>query len=159
MSHDESPTLGVPELREHSEEMVATIRVTTTPDMIGQTIGNILPEVWGHIVGSGIKPIGPPMVRYHRFGDIVDLEGGFAVESSGTDTDRVHFTTLPACHVASLWHGGPYDTLGASWEKLGNWIRQQELTATEPCWEVYWTDPREVENPADWRTEILWAVQ
>lgn len=155
----ELPVPGVPALKDHTDEHVATIRTITTPDRIGEALGRIFPSVWGELVQQGLKPTGAPFARYHRFDETVDLEGGVAVESAGVDSDLVRFSSLPAGRVATIWHAGSYDTLKDSWTTLEAWIRNQGLTPSEPCWEVYWTDPREVTDPNDWRTEILWRVE
>ncbi len=155
----EFPQTGVASLKDHAEEQVATIRMVVAPDKIGEALGDMFPSVWGYLVDNGVKPTGAPFARYHRFDETVDMEGGVAVEAPGTDGDRVKFSSLPAGRVATIWHAGSYDTLKDSWEALAQWIKDQGLTPSEPCWEVYWTDPREVADQSQWRTEILWAVK
>ncbi len=40
-------------------QATVSIRVNTTPGGIGETMGQILPEVWGYLVQRGIQPVGP----------------------------------------------------------------------------------------------------
>lgn len=39
------------------------------------------------------------------------------------------------------------------------WIKDQGRQCVGPAWEVYWTDPGEVPDPADWNFELLWPIE
>ncbi len=48
-----------------------SIRVITTPAEIGQTLGQILGEVWTYLQGQGIQPAGPPFRGITSTGQIM----------------------------------------------------------------------------------------
>ena len=51
---------GEIEVKDLSDRYVATVRVTTTPDKMGATFGEVLPEVDAEIVNAGTRPEGFP---------------------------------------------------------------------------------------------------
>ncbi len=56
-------------------------------------------------------------------------------------------------------HVGPYDTIGATWDAMGNWVEEQGRAPADPAWESYLTDPSEEPNPARWMTEVYMPVR
>ncbi|MER5885332.1 GyrI-like domain-containing protein [Streptomyces sp. NPDC001941] len=102
---------------------------------------------------------GPAFGLYHGVpGESVDLEVGFVTDRPVAAEGSVVPGSLPGGRVARLTHHGSFDTLGASWERLRGWMREQGLTAGEDLWEVYVTQPTPDMDPADLRTELNWPV-
>jgi effector-binding domain-containing protein len=66
--------------------------------------------------------------------------------------------SLPGGRVARLTHGGPFDGLGASWERPHPWMRSQGLPAGEDRWENYVPQPSPKLDPADLRPQLSRAV-
>ena len=59
---------------------IVGIRTTATMDKIGEVMGPMFGEVYGHIQQSGQQPAGMPFAIYHSMdGNTVDLECGMPV--------------------------------------------------------------------------------
>ncbi|MBV8904635.1 MAG: GyrI-like domain-containing protein [Acidobacteriia bacterium] len=87
------------------------------------------------------------------------LEIGMPVGAApGTSDDEVKAATLPGGPAAATTHVGPYDKLPEAVQALGQWIQQQGLTPVGGPWESYITDPGQLPDPKDWKTEVFWPV-
>jgi effector-binding domain-containing protein len=148
------------EVREVQPQPVAAIRMTTTMAGIGAAVGQIFPEVSACLERQGVTPSGPPFVRYHSFeDDAIDLEAGLPVATAVTGEGEVSPGELPGGRVALTTHVGPYETIGAAHEAVNAWIGEQGLQPAGAPWERYLTDPNQVKDPAEWRTEVLYPIQ
>ncbi|MBL9079208.1 MAG: GyrI-like domain-containing protein [Planctomycetes bacterium] len=138
-----------------------TIRVKCKPDEIGKTLGTILPEVMAHLTEVGGKVAGPPFSVYHcKPGDAeVDLEGGIPVQAPVAEKGRVKNMALPAGRTLTAWHVGPYEGLAAAHEGLQQHVAAKGYKVRGPVWEVYWTDPGMVPDPAKWRTQLFQPIE
>ncbi len=52
-------------------------------------------------------------------------------------TDRIGYSVLPACRVASILHRGPYETLGAALATLTAWVRTSGYRIDGPTRVLY----------------------
>ncbi len=105
---------------------------------------------------------GPPFSRYHRIDtktNKIDLEAGIAVKAPIEPSGRVKPSTLPAGRAAMTWHMGSYHQLQQSYDRLGAWMKAEELASRGGFCEIYWTDPGLEPDPSTWRTQILWPVE
>ncbi|MER5204197.1 GyrI-like domain-containing protein [Streptomyces sp. NPDC002825] len=91
-------------------------------------------------------------------GETLDLEVGFVTGQEVRAEDGVVTGELPGGRVARVTHHGGFDGLGASWERLGAWIREQGLRGGPDRWEVYVTRPTADMDPRDLRTELNWPI-
>ncbi len=143
------------EVKDLSDRYVATVRVTTTPDEMGQTFGDVLPEVDAEIVNAGTRPEGPAFGIFHAYtDDSVDMEIGFPLGEPIATSGRVVGRELGATLAAVAWHHGSYDSIGEAHRVVEEWLREQGKQASGPPWEVYWTGPRDDPDPATWKTEV-----
>lgn len=148
------------EVKAVEARLVASIRVTTTPDAIGGVLGELLPEVWSSLAGRGVTPVGPPFARYYEYGaDRVDLEAGLPLSEAVAAEGRIVAGELPAGRVAATWHVGPYDRLREAYLAIEAWLAAHGETAAGARWEIYWTDPGQEPDPARWRTEVLQPIR
>jgi effector-binding domain-containing protein len=154
---DGKPTYQVVE---REAQPVASIRVKCKPAEISQQLATILPEVMAHLTETGGKVAGAPFSRYHTFGDTeVDLEAGIPVQQPITAKGRVQNSELPGGKVVTTWHIGPYEQLTGAYEGLHRHLTAQKLTQRGAQWEVYWTDPGMVPDPAKWRTQLFVPIE
>lgn len=147
------------EIQERTAQPVASIRLKCKPSEISATLGTVLPEVMGHLSASGAKIVGAPFSRYHAFGkDEIDLEAGIPVAKPIEEKGRVKNSELPGGKTVTTWHVGPYEKLTAAHQALRDHLGAQRLEARGGPWEVYWTDPGMVPDPAKWRTQIFQVI-
>ncbi len=139
---------------------VASIRTKIAPDQITATLSVAFPEVLAHLNALGVRTTGAPFTRYHAFGaDTVDLEIGIPVAAPFEAKGRVVNSELPAGKTIVVWHLGPYDKLGPAHEALVAHATKEKWKPRGGAWEVYWTDPGMVTDPARWRTQLFLPVE
>lgn len=148
------------EILERAVQPVASIRTQCRPDEISATLATLFPEVIGHVMSTGGKMAGPPFMRHHGFvGELIDLEAGIAVVKPVAEAGRVKSCELPGGRILMAWHFGPYEKLTGAHQKLAAVAAARQLVARGGPWEVYWTDPGMVPDPAKWRTQLFLPVE
>jgi len=146
------------EIKQLEHQHTATIRVAHVDD-VGRVLGDVLPVIVGHLASQGVRPTSPPFARFHggTAGDW-DMEAGVGVPAPAIGSDRIKASTLPAVRAAVAWHLGAYDTLADAWMKLRDEAAALGLQAAGGPWEVYWSDPGEVKDPRELRTELIYPI-
>lgn len=143
------------EIKDVPDRYVVTIRTTTTPDKLGETFQDVLPEVDAQIIEAGQRPTGPAFAIYHEYReDHVDMEAGFPVGEPIPTEGRVEGRELPATFAAVTFHHGPYEGLPAAYTAVQAWIDANGRAAAGPPWEVYWTGPMDGTDSSTWNTEV-----
>ncbi len=105
-----------------------------------------------------------PFARFFAMGP------GLITMAPGMNTAAAHETvandagvtaeTLPGGRVATTIHQGPYDQLPDAWAVMHQWIEAEGLhPGSDAPWESYITDPGEVPDPKDWKTELFWPLK
>lgn len=132
------------------------VRGSSTVLQFGNLLADLLPEAAIH---AGDAMSGPPFVRYLSVdGDVWEIEAGVPVSRSMQPAGRVEAGELPGGLVVSTWHVGPYDQMQTTYEAIEGWLAEHQLREAGPPWEVYWSDPTEVEE-LGLRTEIVMPVE
>ncbi len=121
-------------------------------------LGQLLPKVFGHATASGATMVGPPFVRYQNMAAFLDIEAGMPVAPGAAGTDDIELGELPAGPALTTIHTGPYDGLPGAYSALQAWMKEHDITPSGGPWEVYLTDPGEVPDPAEWKTQIFWPI-
>jgi effector-binding domain-containing protein len=126
-------------------------------------IGELLGQLVQVAMSSGIQLAGMPVFIMHEVGteeaERADREGNadidvaFPVARAAKTTGEVTCYELPGGTMAKIVHKGPYETCGASYAALFQWIQANGKRITGPTREVYLNDPREV-PPEQILTEI-----
>ena len=134
----------------------AVMRGSCAMSELGNRLGVMLPAVRAAIADQGIDPVAPPFLRYvAMYENALTFEAGCALAAPFITTPAVRSADLPGGEVATLWHVGPYEDLGASHDRLDAWLARHGRQTGGERWEVYWTDPGDGSDPATWRTEIV----
>ena len=129
-------------------------------DHIAAALGEILPHVFGYAMKNQIAFAGPPLCRYRDWGAaMVTLEAGLPVVPGASAGDGVELGELPGGDAAVTIHTGPYDTLRDAHAAVDRWLAANGLEPAGDLWESYLTDPGEVPDPAEWKTEIVWPCR
>jgi DNA gyrase inhibitor GyrI len=140
-----------PEIRELDAQTAAVRRTVTDPDGIAAAVDENFPALFGQLAERGVRPSGPPFIRYLEAGERMELEFGVPVPPGLQGVETV---TLPAGRAAVLEYAGPYDGLRAACDGLFRWLEARGEEVGGPFWEVYLTDPRAEPDSAKWRTDV-----
>ncbi len=139
---------------------VLTIKASTTPAEVSSTLAEILPKVWGYLEKSELEMVGPPFTRYHHIGeDRIELEGGIPVNRSLHNGEALNTEMLPAGDAVTTIHWGDYAGLGEAHAAIAKYLAENGKTVAGAPWEIYWTDPGQVPDPKEWKTEIVYPVK
>lgn len=125
---------------------------------IATALGELLPKVFGYATQSGATMVGPPFVRYLNQAETLDIQAGLPVAPGAAATDDILLGELPGGAALTTIHTGPYDGLPAAYAALHAWMADNAVQPGGAPWEVYLTDPAQVPNPAEWKTQILWPI-
>ena len=126
---------------------------------IAQTLGKLLPAVFEHAMKNGIEFTSPPTTLYSDWGPgKVTLAAGMMVKSASA-TDDFMVDELPACEALVTIHHGGYDSLHEAHAAIEEHLESQGLNKAGDVREVYLTDPGEVPDPKDWRTQLVCPVK
>ena len=138
------------------DQPTAAMFTTLGVDEIGPWLGTAYGTVAGYLGRFGVGPVGMPYARYHRRDDgRFDVEAGFAATTPVPGEGDVEPSEFPAGDVAVTVHVGPYDDMAPAYDAIAAWLAGHHAVAAGDPWEVYFTDPSEVPDPAQWRTEVV----
>lgn len=127
---------------------------------IATTLGPLLGAVFQHAITHGLELRSPPTTLYQAWGPgMVTIHAGLMVAAAANLPDAMFVETLPACEAAVAIHTGPYDGLADAHAAIEQFLAEQGLAKAGPPREVYLTDPGEVPDPAQWKTQIIWPVR
>ncbi len=152
--------------------MITAPEVITTQEVITAAIPLVVPgrempkymdpaiqELIRTLTGQGINIAGPMFSYHHRRpGETFDFEIGFPVSKPVKPEGRVINSALPAVKVVRSVYQGPYEGLAQAWPALQTWVRANGHGEMGKFWECYLTNPGEVKDPKDYRTELNWIV-
>ena len=145
-----------PEIIELVERPAAVVHIGATMAEFPRLIGEAFGLAARTIAGSSAIIAGHPFARYLSFGDRIEAEAGFPFAGTLVPADdRVRQTTLPGGRAVKATHIGPYDEIGAAWERTTAWMGEHGLEGAGPPWEAYLTGPDEPGPPV---TEIFWPI-
>jgi effector-binding domain-containing protein len=154
-------------LQHRQPQPVLSVRATVPIAELTAAQGQALRALWNHLQQLGVRPAGPPFVRYHTFGDAeTDVEVGIPVPAAGAVGEgRVAAGELPGGTVVSAWHLGAHDRLADAYARLQAWLREHGHQPQGAGWEVYdWVDltqepdPASWPDPSSWRTELVQPI-
>ncbi|NUR51540.1 MAG: GyrI-like domain-containing protein [Hamadaea sp.] len=153
------------EVEQREPQSVVSVRQSVAIAELTQAQGASLHELWGFLRERGIKPAGPPFVRYHTFGDDeTDLEVGVPVVDAVAGRGQVTAGELPGGRVVVTIHEGGHDRLAEAYARLQEGVVAHGSPAG-PAWEVYeWIDLTTQPDvsawpaPADWRTQLIQPI-
>jgi len=139
---------------------VVFMRRTVPMDQIQAFLAECLPATFMHCQQKGLTMAGPPYSRYVGMtpGSLTIEAGIPVVSAEGNDEQGIIAGELPGGSTLVLIHTGPYDTLNLAHSALETEAKAQGLTPSGGPWESYLTDPGEVPDPADWKTEVCLPV-
>jgi AraC family transcriptional regulator len=152
---------------------VLVVRRKVARSEIAAAIGGALPHIFLYAQQHGIALSGHPFTRYLDAGPgLITMEPGMRITKPSAGANAIDpawlktsgeaeviSDTLPGGPAAVTMHTGPYTTLQEAYAALETWMEAQGLAPAGAPWEAYITDPGEVPDPKDWKTEVFWPVQ
>jgi len=148
------------EVRELQSQPVLAVRVSVPAEAIPTIMGEVFGELFAYVGRVGLIPAGMPYSRYYSFGaEEMDVEVGAPLAAPAVGEGRMVPGELPGGPAAVTWHIGPYETIGAAYEAITAWMPEHGRQPAGAPWEAYWSDPAEVTDPAEYRTEVFWPIR
>ena len=157
------PILTDHQIKELKEQTTVAVRVRVPMDQLdlAALFAVHLPRLQA-VAGDGGHPYG----RYHEFGPIhADVEIGIPVvvspdlPHSKDHEEPIQISELPGGTTAVVIHHGGYETLGAAYDRLHDWIHSQGHEDGPGPWESYLELPDQVDDEASLRTVLHWPLQ
>lgn len=147
-------------IKELPEQKVLVIRERISLEEVKNVIPAAFEEISAYLHERGLEAVGPPITicPYADEEGMVDLENAWVVAEDVSGSGRIEATTLPACTALTYEHRGHYSELDRSYRALQAFVDREGLTVIAEPREIYWTDPDEVPDPADWVTEIQFPI-
>jgi effector-binding domain-containing protein len=127
---------------------------------IAKTLGGLLGPVFQHAIKNGLELRSPPTTIYQEWGPgMVTMHAGMMIGAAVTPPAGMFVETLPATEAAVTIHTGAYEGLGDAHAAVEQWLAEQGLHKAGPAREIYLTDPGEVPDPKQWKTQLVWPVR
>ncbi len=163
MATPQDPKANDTQVQHHQPQPVLSVRATVPVAELGSAQGDALRALWSSLQQRGVRPAGPPYVRYHTFGETeTDVEVGVPVPVAigAVGQGRVAAGELPGGTVVSTWHLGAHDRLGDAYARLQAWLKEHGHQPQGAGWEVYhWIDLDQEPDPASWPDPSSWRTQ
>jgi len=148
-----------PELTTTKEQPSAVIHLVIPGRDMPKYMDPAIQEILKVLKDQNLEPAGPRFSYHHRRpSDTFDFELGFPVKEVIKPVGRVVNGTLPAEKVVRSVYQGPYEQLGAAWGELERWVSEQKLVGSGRSWEAYLSNPEEVKDAKEYRTELNWVI-
>jgi effector-binding domain-containing protein len=159
-----------PRLEHRDKQHYVAIQTTAAIKELPTVIPKLHHEVYSWLAKQGVKPSGPPFIKYL----IIDMERQLTIELGVPvakplhGNGRVRPGVFPAGRYANLTYMGPYDGLVRATADILAWAERKKITwqtrqtRDGELWvsrsEFYITDPKNEPDPKRWKTEIVFLT-
>jgi AraC family transcriptional regulator len=127
---------------------------------IAATLGDCYGKIFLHGQKVGAAFQGRPFARYPEFGTgLITIEAGFPIAAPVAGDGEVQASTMPGGALVVGVHAGAYENLHETYTAIERWIEANGLKSNGAPWESYTTDPADLPDTKDWRTEVCWPVK
>ncbi len=143
--------------RDVAEQPALGVRFQTSMMTMGEDFGKAFGTLFGFLGRTGMQPVGPPMTLYldpEFTEDKINAEVCVPIEKPVPGGGGVESVTLSGGKFASTLHFGPYHEIGEAYQALTVWLRENALEPAGPFRETYLVGVGQVEDPAEYRTEV-----
>lgn len=153
------PTSAIERRVLEDEQPILYIRREIPLSRLQQTMGECFGALFGYGQKAGLAIAGNPISRYVTTGDgLWTVDCVLPLSQPADSNGEIESGVLVSGPVAFAVHEGPYDRLSETYSAIEKWIDENGYSPGGPPWESYVTDPGQVPNPADWRTEVFWPL-
>jgi len=153
------PTLSI-ERREMPAQPFLFVQAKVARSEIAKAIADGLGKVFPYAMKAGLPIAGRPTARYLTSGPgLLDMQVGVPMATVAPGQGEVQAGELPGGSIAVAVHAGAYDQLGDTYAAIERWMEANRYRGGGAPWESYVTDPGDVPDVKDWRTEIYWPLE
>lgn len=147
-----------------SPQPTLSVRETVPLAALDEAHDRMLRALADVLTRRGVRPAGPPVVRYHTFGSTeTDVELAVPVAEPLAGEGQVVTGELPGGPAATTWHLGAHDKkLGEAYARLEEGVKARGRQKEGAAWEVYtWIDLLTYRgtdvwpDPSTWRTQLV----
>lgn len=147
------------EIKEQVAQPTVSIRTRTPAQNLPQVLGRAYGAILQYLIEQGEEPAGPSYVAYFNMDmQNLDIEAGFPVARKLVGKGDIQVGEFRSGKVATCLHVGPYSEIGAAYEALQHWMKEQGLEPTGEAYEMYLDDPQRT-PPAQLRTQIVFPIR
>ncbi|HZN16685.1 MAG TPA: GyrI-like domain-containing protein [Micromonosporaceae bacterium] len=115
----------------------------------------VLRAVDDYLHRVGLAPCGPAFARYTFLDGDIAVEAGYPSPAEVAGDGWVHPSTLPGGRVAVTTRHAVEDGVAEPLEAVRCWLAARGYAPAGPHWEVYFTSPEAVLDPARWRIDVV----
>lgn len=153
------PTLSI-ERREIAPQPFLFVRAKAGRHEIAKAIAESLGKAFPYAMQAGLPIAGPPTARYLTTGPgLFDMQIGVPLAAAAPGQGDVEGGELPGGAMAVAVHAGSYDSLSETFVAMERWMEANGYRPGHGPWESYVTDPGDVPDVKDWRTEVYWPLE
>ena len=139
-----APAIDKPVVGEAASRRVLYQHFVINPDLLELTISRSFKALYARVAEAGVIPMGPPFVIFSDAsvpGVRWDMQICIPVSAPITESLEFKYKELPATRVVSIQHIGPYETIGAAYQQVDEYIAEHHLTPTGATREFYLSPP------------------
>jgi effector-binding domain-containing protein len=155
------------EVREMADQLVLGMRFHTSLEKIEEDIGKAFTSIFSYLGEAAEYPAGPPFALYYinEDGEMgfdendIDMEMCVPVAKLMGGKGDVGGREVPGATVVSTLHLGPYQQVTEAYQALTAFAEANGYRFVGPAREIYLVGMGQVEDEADYRTEIVIPVE
>ena len=144
----------------HEPTRAVVIREKVPLSELSDFFGRAFAQTAGALGQAGLAPSGPPIAIYYGEPDTaVDVAAGFPVASDAEPPAGTQLAEIPGGDAVETVYTGSYDTIGAAYDLLTQYLAQEHLQRRELMWEEYLAGPDSGAGPDAARTRIVFPLR
>jgi len=152
------PVMKVEE-RERPETHYISINASVAETEIGETLGNLYEELMTYAEKNKTEVAGAPFALYFSYTpEKIEMAACIPVAKKLKNQGNIIAGTLTPGKNAEIDFYGPYEKTGDAHNFMDRWMQSTGNTPSGPPYEIYVTDPGEVQDPAKWLTKVCYPL-
>lgn len=147
------------EILDVQKQETLMVRLTTQVRKLPEVMGEVYQEIASYMGRKGVDFAGPPYAMYYNMDmEALDTEMGFPVTAGTRGEGRIKTGQIPGGKIATTVHTGPYSKLEESYNKLMEFVKEQDVQVEEWMYEYYLNSPMEVKEE-ELQTKICFVLK
>ncbi len=133
-----------------------------TMETIGEKLSELYTAIEQEVKKHELGMAGAPFVHYLTWDEETgqsDYLAGVPVTAEAEPTEPVMLKLYPEMEVISVTHFGPYEEFKKSYNKIIQYIEENQVETTGEAFEFYHTDPMAEPDVTRWKTVIAFPLK